>query len=120
MEWGDSGLIIEAAAENAFDFKEESPQDIDYNLKLHLIKRHFQRKRLESISMGVMIYKMLLCIQRTLANADDVYGESAHDALIRFVEFASGYPSTEAETKKLSLDEQIEVYKERYKQEYGD
>lgn len=119
MEWGDSGLIIEAAAENAFDFKEGSPQDIDYNIRLHLIKNHFQRKRLETISLGVMIYRMLLCIQRTIAQADDVYGESAYKALMQFVEFASGYLTTEAETKKLSLDEQIEIYRERYKQEYA-
>lgn len=119
MEWGDSGLIIEAAAENAFDFKSISPQDNDYELKLHLIKNHFQRKRLETVSMGVMLYKMLLCIQRTIARADDLYGESAYKALMNFVEFASGYLVPEAETKKLSLDEEIEVYKERYKQEYG-
>lgn len=119
MEWGDDGLTIEAAAENAFNFKEGSPQDIDYQLRLRLVKTHFQRKRMESVFFGIMIYRMLLCIQRTVAQAEDVYGESAHAALMRFVEFASGYPTQEGNVKQLSLDEQIEIYRERYKQEYA-
>lgn len=119
MEWGDNGLIIEAAAENAFDFKEGSPQDPDYKLRLHLITQHFKRKRLETLSFGLMVHNALICIQRTLTNAEEVYGESVITALNRFIDAASGTRSENAEEQQLTPEEKIEIYRERYKQEYG-
>lgn len=119
MEWGDDGLIIEAAAENAFDFKEGSPQDIDYRLRLELIKKHFQRKRVEKVTFGLMVHNVLLCIQRTLANAENVNGESVRAALNRFIDAAFGIRMMEEDIKQLTPEEQIAIYKERYRQEYG-
>lgn len=119
MEWGDDGLIIEAAAENAFDFKDGSPLDPDYKLRLKLIKRHFQRKRMESAYFGLMVHNALICIQRTLAMAEDRHGESVANALRSFIEMAYGVRSPESDTKQLTPEEQIEIYKERYRQEYG-
>lgn len=119
MEWGDNGLIIEAAAENAFDFKEGSPQDPDYKLRLQLIKRHFQRKRIETLSLGLMIHNALICIQRTLTRAENVNGDSVKSALNQFINASSGIRFSEPEIKQLTPDEQIEIYRERYNQEYG-
>ena len=119
MGWGDDGLIIEAAAENAFDFKDGSPQDPNYKLRLRLIKQHFQRKRMESVSFGLMVHNALICIQRTIAGADELNGESVHSALNKFIDAASGIRGIEPEVEQLTPEEQIELYRERYKQEYG-
>lgn len=119
MEWGDKSLIIEAAAENAFDFKEGSPQDINYKLRLDLIKKHFQRKRLASIAFGLMVHNALLCIQRTVANADELNGESIRAALDLYIDAELGMHSPTSKEKQLTEEEQIAIYKERYKQEYG-
>lgn len=119
MEWGDKSLIIEAAAENAFDFKEGSPQDIDYKLRLELIKKHFKRKRLESVAFGLMVHNALICIQRTIANADELNGESIRSALNLYIDAGLGRRFSTSNEKQLTEEEQIELYKERYKQEYG-
>lgn len=75
---------------------------------------------MESASFGLMVHNALMCIQRTLANAEDVNGESVRSALDRFLDLASGVHAQEHEVKQLTPEEQIELYRERYKQEYGE
>lgn len=119
MGWGDDGLIVEAAAENAFDFKDGSPLDPDYKLRLHLIKQHLKRKRIETLTLGLMLHNAILCTQRTLADAEDVNGDSVRLALNQFIDVVSGEHISKSETSQLTPEEQIALYRERYKQEYG-
>lgn len=119
MERGDCSLISEAAFTGCFNFKEGSPLDVDYQIRLKLALDYLFKKRLENILKVKTLYNTLICLQRTVANASDLAGDKAKDTLSRFTKTVISGSASEEQSLEDSEESIIDHYKALYEQLYG-
>ena len=120
MERGDSRLITEAAVTNVFNFKDGSPLDPEYNIRLKYALSYLIKKRAETSLELLSIYNVLICIQRTIAKSSDLYGQNAKDALEKCIQLLANQAIEHTDEYNNSSEEStIEHFKAIYNQLYG-
>lgn len=120
MERGDCRLITEAAVTNVFNFKDGSPLDPEYNIRLKYALSYLLKKRMENAFEVLSIYNMLICIQRTLAGASDLYGEKSKEVLSKCLRLITNTTEDEVKTdSETSEASTIEHFKAIYNKLYG-
>lgn len=119
MERGDCSLISEAAFTGCFNFKEGSPLDQEYRLRLKLALDYLIKKRIKAVLSAKLIYNTLICLQRTVANASELAGDIAKNTLNKYVNTVLDTDSTD-EPNQIDMEESIiDHYKAIYEQLYG-
>lgn len=120
MERGDTKLITEAAITKVFDFKDGSPLDPEYNIRLNYALSYITKKRTENALALLSIYNNLICIQRTLAGASELYGDRSKEVLTKYLQTLMGADITSStETTNSSEEQTIKHFKEIYNKLYG-
>jgi hypothetical protein len=119
LERGDCSLISEAAFTGCFNFKEGSPLDQEYHLRLKLALNYLVKKRLAEVLKVKAIYNTLICLQRTVANASELAGDTVKDTLTKYVKTVLNNDTTEEQKIEDSEESIVAYYKAIYEQLYG-